>query len=193
MVPSFRGQVLAKRQMEALWLLGQGMTRKQVARQLGQSVGGLTATLAVARKRLGAETVEQAAEMGREIIAPYVKWLDLEGRAQREAGNGGQWPRLTPEETRVLQALSEGLKGPQIAERLGKAVNTVYSHLDHMREKFGAGNNRQLLEFAREAGCPSIPSAALASGGVRFREQAGALAPPDAQKSVGAQLDLGQP
>jgi hypothetical protein len=34
-VPSFRGQVLAKRQMEALWLLGQGMTRKQVARQLG--------------------------------------------------------------------------------------------------------------------------------------------------------------
>jgi DNA-binding NarL/FixJ family response regulator len=130
---------------------------------------------------LGAETVEQAVEMAREIIAPYVKWLDLEGRAQRKAGNGGQWPRLTTEETRVLQALSEGLKGPQIAERLGTTDSTVYVHLHHMREKLGAGNNRQLLEFVREAGLLSVPPVALGNGSVGAHQQAGAKARPDAQ------------
>ena len=44
-VPSLRGQAMSKRQMEASWLLGQGMARKQVAKQLGQTVPGLNCTL----------------------------------------------------------------------------------------------------------------------------------------------------
>jgi DNA-binding CsgD family transcriptional regulator len=151
-VPSLRGQTLTKRQMEAYWLLGQGLKRKQVAKQLGQEVGGLNCTLMAGRKRLGAATVAEAVEQGRSVIEPYVKWLDLEGREQRREGNGGQWPQFTKEETNVLGLLAGKLNGPQIAAGLGIEPSTVYVHLHHMREKVGAGTNKQLLDFAKEAG-----------------------------------------
>ncbi|MEN6546022.1 MAG: recombinase family protein [Armatimonadia bacterium] len=151
-VPSLRGQTLSKRQMEAYWLLAQGMTRKQVAKRLGQTVGGLNCTLMAGRKRLGAASVQEAIEQGGEIIEPYVKWLDLQGREQRLPGRGPQWPQFTIEERNVLMALAEDAKGPEIAERLGIKPSTVYVHLHNMREKVGAGTNKQLLEFAKEAG-----------------------------------------
>lgn len=152
-VPSLRGKVLTKRQMEVLWLLGQDPDRKRVAKQLGQSVGGLGATVMAARRRLGVATTEEAIERGREIIAPYVKRLDLAGRAQRLEGHARQ-PRFTQQETRVLQALGEGLNGPEIAKRIGlnSASSTIHVHLRNMREKVGAGNNKQLLDFAKKAG-----------------------------------------
>lgn len=104
------------------------------------------------RKRLGAATVEEAAEQARPIIEPYVKWLDLEGREQRLEGRGGRWPQFTPEETKVLAALAEGLNGPRIAQRLESKTDTIHVHLYNMREKVGAGTNKQLLDFAKEAG-----------------------------------------
>jgi DNA-binding CsgD family transcriptional regulator len=143
---------MTKRQMEAYWLLGQGLTRKRVAKQLGQTTNGLNCTFVSGRRRLGAATVEEALEQSREVIKPYVKWLDLEGREQRREGYGGQWPQFTPEETKVLAALAEDLKGPQIAERLVTKPSTIYVHLHNMREKVGAGTNKQLLDFAKEAG-----------------------------------------
>ena len=81
-----------------------------------------------------------------------MKWLDLEGREQRRNGQGEQWPKVTPEEAKVLAALAEGLKGPEIARRLDIKPSTVYVHLHNMREKVGAGTNAQLLAFAEEAG-----------------------------------------
>jgi site-specific DNA recombinase len=151
LVPSLRGQVLTKRQMEALWLLGQNPGRKWVAKQLGQTVQGLNCTIRAARRRLEAATVEEAIERGREIITPYAKWLDLQGRAQRLEGRAGQ-PKFTAQETRVLQALGEGLNGPQIAQQLRMQPNTLYVHFHNMREKVGAGTNKQLLDFAKRAG-----------------------------------------
>jgi len=160
-IPSLRGQLLTKRQMGALWLLGQGLSRKEVERQLGRGPGGLNCTLSAARRRLGVGSVAEAIAVGQDLIRPYVKWLDLEGREKRLVRPESRWPTLTAEERRVLEALAEGLKGPAIAERLGMTSGTVYVHLHHMRPKLGAANNQQLLKFATEAGLLSLPPVAL--------------------------------
>lgn len=165
LIPSLRGQFLTKRQMEALWLLGQELSRKEVARQLGQSVGGVNATLSKAKLHLGAESAEAAAAQVRELLRPYLRWLDLEGREKRLRRTEPRWPTLTAEERKVLEALAAGLKGPEIAERLGMSPNTVYVHLHHMRPKLGAANNQQLLKFATEAGL--LAGATVRLGGTR--------------------------
>ena len=114
-IPSLRGHTLTPRRMEALWLLGEGNTREQVARRLGQTVAGLAATLRSARLRLGAESLGEAVEMALPIIEPFVRWLDFEGREQRVAGHGSVWPELGTEEQCVLDALAEGLN-PRYAQ-----------------------------------------------------------------------------
>lgn len=151
-IPSFRGQALTKRQMEALWLVGHGHTRKQAAKQLGVDVRAVSAALLNARHRLGMDTMPEAMENALPLIAPFVKWLDLEGRSNRKTGHGRRWPALTTEETRVLRLLAADNKGPAIARELGIEPSTVYVHLHNMRNKVGAGNNAQLLSFAKEAG-----------------------------------------
>lgn len=171
-IPSLRDEVLTPRQMAMLWLLGQGLTRKQIARRLGQSVTGMNNTLRSARLRLGAASVDEAVDRARPIIEPYVKWLDFEGREQRLPIHGQLWPTLTPEEQQVLTALSEGLSGTQIATHLGKKPNTVYVQLHNMREKLGAGNNQQLLKFAREAGL--LPGPTRTSPQAEYLMQRGA-------------------
>ena len=142
---------LTRRQMEALWLRSQGLSRYEVARKLGITVQSLNSLLCEASRRLGAKSIHEAINMARDIIPRYLKWLDLEGREQRKSREHSPWS-LGPEQKRILEALAAGLKGPQIAHKLGISVNTVYVHLHNLRHRFGAADNRQLIKFAREAG-----------------------------------------
>jgi len=160
-LPPLRMNPLTWRQMAAFWLMGQGMTRKAAARQLGIGVNHFNNVLRHGRLCLGADSVDEAVEMAQPLIEPYLKWLELEGREQRSEGNGQQWPTLTPEEQQVLDGLAEGLNGPQIAEKLTKSPNTVYVQLHAIRDKLGAANNKQLLKFAREAGLLPGPAGEL--------------------------------
>ncbi|MDK2463289.1 MAG: LuxR C-terminal-related transcriptional regulator [Candidatus Korarchaeota archaeon] len=147
---------LTRRQMEALWLRSQGLSRREAARRLGITVQSLNTLLCRASRRLGTKSIHEAINMARDIIPRYLKWLDLEGREQRASRQHSPWS-IDPEQKRVLEALSEDLKGPQIASQLGISVNTVYVHLHNLRQRFGAADNRQLIKFAREAGLLPAP------------------------------------
>ena len=59
-------------------------------------------------------------------------------------------PALTRREKELLMLLSEGLNGPQIAERLFLSPHTVESHRKNLMQKFGVSNTQALLHQARK-------------------------------------------
>jgi len=59
---------------------------------------------------------------------------------------------LTRREKEILQLLSDGLKGPQIAEKLFLSPLTVETHRKNLLRKFNANSVQLLLKSAREAG-----------------------------------------
>ena len=61
-------------------------------------------------------------------------------------------PVLTRREKEILQLLSSGLNGPQIAEKLFLSAYTVETHRKNMLKKFNANSLQMLLRIARENG-----------------------------------------
>lgn len=59
---------------------------------------------------------------------------------------------LTRREKEILQLLSDGLKGPQIAEKLFLSPLTVETHRKNLLRKFNANSVQLLLKSARDAG-----------------------------------------
>ena len=53
--------------------------------------------------------------------------------------------RLTPREVEVLELLSEGLDGTEIAENLGISPGTVRTHVEHMRASLGCRTRAGLV------------------------------------------------
>jgi two-component system response regulator NreC len=56
--------------------------------------------------------------------------------------------RLTPQESRVLRLIAEGLTTKEIATRLGISPRTVETHRAHLMEKLRARNIAALVRFA---------------------------------------------
>ena len=56
--------------------------------------------------------------------------------------------QLTPREREVLQALAEGLDGPEIARRLGISIPTERNHMASILAKLGVHSRLQALVFA---------------------------------------------
>jgi DNA-binding CsgD family transcriptional regulator len=160
-IPAPSSGKLTRRQKAVLWHLGQGLTRLDASRRLGISPRSVTSLLSQAHRRLGVDTVDEAVSIARDTLQDEVKWLDLDGRSNRSKRPATGWPQLTPEESEVLSALADGLRGTGIGVARRKAPSTVYVHLHNMRAKFGAANNRQLLQFAREAGLLPGPPVGL--------------------------------
>lgn len=65
-------------------------------------------------------------------------------------GSGNTIPVLTRREKEILQLLADGLKGPQIAEKLFLSAYTVETHRKNMLKKFNANSLQMLLRVARE-------------------------------------------
>lgn len=59
---------------------------------------------------------------------------------------------LTRREKEILQLLSDGLKGPQIAEKLFLSPLTVETHRKNLLRKFNANSVQLLLKIARDYG-----------------------------------------
>jgi two-component system, NarL family, nitrate/nitrite response regulator NarL len=59
-------------------------------------------------------------------------------------------PRLTRREKEILQLLSDGLKGPQIARKLFLSYHTIETHRKNLLKKFNANSVQMLLRNARE-------------------------------------------
>ncbi len=65
-------------------------------------------------------------------------------------GSTNSTPVLTRREKEILQLLSDGLNGPQIAEKLFLSPLTVETHRKNMFKKFHATSLQMLLRIARE-------------------------------------------
>jgi DNA-binding CsgD family transcriptional regulator len=72
------------------------------------------------------------------------------GRGERGRPNSG-WPSLTPTERKVVELVVEGLTNAEIGQRMFVTAGTVKSHLNHIYDKLGVTNRRQLVGAAREA------------------------------------------
>jgi two-component system nitrate/nitrite response regulator NarL len=60
--------------------------------------------------------------------------------------------RLTPREIELLQALSEGLEGREIAEKMNITVETERTHMVNILHKLGVHSRLQALVFAARHG-----------------------------------------
>lgn len=65
-------------------------------------------------------------------------------------GSDNSVPVLTRREKEILQLLADGMKGPQIAEKLFLSHYTVETHRKNMLKKFNANSLQMLLKVARE-------------------------------------------
>jgi DNA-binding NarL/FixJ family response regulator len=68
--------------------------------------------------------------------------------AARERGERRQIEPLTPRETEVLRALTEGLSTPEICERLFIAPNTLRTHVQNIMGKLRVHSKLEAVAFA---------------------------------------------
>ena len=69
----------------------------------------------------------------------------------------GEVATLSPREREVMAALAEGLKGPQVAERLGIAPDTVRTHVENAMQKLEARTRVHAIAIALQHGLIEIP------------------------------------
>lgn len=101
-----------------------------------------------------AETARRAHAGERPVFGDRLRGLRgrLEGRARHAADLRRRLGALTPREEQVVRLLAEGLSRAQIADRLGLAVGTVRSHLNHIYAKAGTTSSVDMVAMAREVG-----------------------------------------
>jgi DNA-binding NarL/FixJ family response regulator len=66
-------------------------------------------------------------------------------------------PVLTPREREVMALLAEGLKGSQVAKRLGISPDTVRTHVENAMEKLEARTRVHAIAIALRQGLIEIP------------------------------------
>ena len=71
------------------------------------------------------------------------------GRGQRGRPDTG-WASLTPTERSVVELVVEGLTNAEIAGRMFVSTGTVKSHLNHIYDKLGVTNRRQMVAAAQQ-------------------------------------------
>ncbi|MGZ5338739.1 MAG: response regulator [Thermoleophilaceae bacterium] len=69
----------------------------------------------------------------------------------------GEVATLSPREREVMAALAEGLKAPQVAERLGIAPDTVRTHVENAMQKLDARTRAHAIAIALQHGLIEIP------------------------------------
>lgn len=144
----------------------------QLARRLSRSLPELGVLIytgledeALLRQALdcGARGVALKAGPARELVA-----------AARAVASGGSWvdphlasilgnaarheiPVLSPREREVMALLATGLKGPQVADRLGIAPDTVRTHIENAMQRLDARTRVHAIALALQHGLIEIP------------------------------------
>jgi len=158
-IPRLRGrgsrgkgpESLTMREMEIYKLLGEGMDRGQVAKELGIQLASVRVMLCNARKKLAAADDDEAYEIAKNEIQVNADWL-FTGRRRRRRPIDPNKPPLTPRQAEILALKAEGLKADEIAERLGIAANTVYVQLDNCRHRLGRNTTEHAIRHAKQMG-----------------------------------------
>ena len=85
---------------------------------------------------------------GEVYLSPDIQHYVLRGYLQ----GGSEIDPLSLREREILELISEGLSGPQIAERLGLKPKTVENHRARIMEKLGIHTTAGLVRYALQVG-----------------------------------------
>ncbi|MFN8348850.1 MAG: response regulator transcription factor [Spirosomataceae bacterium] len=72
----------------------------------------------------------------------------LQSKQEDESRMAGDGIKVSPREKEILQLLAEGLKGEEIAERLGLVKYTIEEYRSNLLKKFKAKNATHLIKIA---------------------------------------------
>ena len=161
-LPDGRGTTLIEESREAspeaqALVLSASLERAQVARAVEAGAAG------VLHKSVGIDQVIDAVRRLRagETLMPVeevVKLLRFAGAKREQEHEARQAiAELTPREREVLEALSEGIDGKEIAEKLNISVSTERNHTASILAKLGVHSRLQALVFALRYGVVEIP------------------------------------
>jgi DNA-binding NarL/FixJ family response regulator len=148
---------------------GLAVVRAMRSEGLAAGVVLLTAALddaeVVAAVRLGVQGIVLK-EMASAVLVHAVRevhggraWLDpgatrraLGSLLQRDSGERGEPPALTPREAEIVRLVAAGLRNKEIARRLAITEGTVKIHLHNVFEKLNVGSRTELTVYARDKG-----------------------------------------
>jgi DNA-binding NarL/FixJ family response regulator len=142
-------------QAQAL-VLTASLDQAEIARAVESGAAG------VLHKSAGMDEVVEAVRRLRagETLLPLeevVELLRFAGfRREQEHEARQAIAQLTPREREVLQALAEGLDGPEIAERLNISIPTERNHMASILAKLGVHSRLQALVFALRYGVVDV-------------------------------------
>lgn len=142
---------LSLRQLAVLELHHQGLTKDQIARQMGVTHQCIIAHYFVIKRTLGVASLDEAYQRCHEDIERFRPWLPLAGRVQRRRGAGNR-DALTETQKQVILLKAQGMHPSTIAQRLGIAISTVYVHLHNIRRAMGARTDREAAQKAIRLG-----------------------------------------
>lgn len=103
------------------------------------------------RKKLGADTYDEAYEMVKDDIQANADIL-FRRRRRRKRPKDPHKPPLTPRQAEILALKAEGIEVADIAERLSTATNTVYVELDNCRDRLGRTATEEAIRHAKQMG-----------------------------------------
>jgi len=95
---------------------------------------------------------------GRFYLSPEIAHFMVE-RRERGGGNGGviePLPALTACERRVLQLIAEGRTTKEIADVLGRAIDTIRTHRKNLMAKLGIHKQTDLVRYAVKEGISKL-------------------------------------
>jgi predicted ATPase/class 3 adenylate cyclase/DNA-binding CsgD family transcriptional regulator len=106
------------------------------------------AALARIEAALGVAGLAAAQSEGAALSVEDAVGYASRGRGERGRPSAG-WASLTPTERRVAELVTEGLTNSEIGERMFVSTGTVKSHINHIFDKLGVTDRRQLAVAAR--------------------------------------------
>ena len=111
-----------------------------------------TGTIEMLRADGGRVTVEFAGHpevvTGRQLVLFVALRVARGGRLRDESAAGTPRPELSPRELDVVRLLALGFSGPEVAEELRIAHNTVRTHTRNAMTKVGARSRAQLVAMS---------------------------------------------
>ncbi|NSW58699.1 MAG: recombinase family protein [Armatimonadetes bacterium] len=142
---------LTPRQQAFLYHYGQGLDRNAIAKKTGVTRSTADLQLRNARKKLGAETLDEAWELACEYIEGNLHWLPPTGR-KRKHKPPKEGPLLTDAQVALLSLLAQGMTVADAARALDMKGSTPYVHLKNSRDRLGCASNEEAVRKAKDLG-----------------------------------------
>ncbi|MBN1460727.1 MAG: recombinase family protein [Armatimonadetes bacterium] len=141
---------LTPRQLALLALWDDGLEIDEIARRFDVGIESVKGCITGILLRLTVETLDEALELKRDVIARCRPTLPLDGRVKQRDKNKPDL--LTKPLLEVVKLLAQGKRGKDIAEILGKDKSTISRQIVAARSRLHASSIEEAIEKAVELG-----------------------------------------